>query len=559
MKKAIKRIQYYFEKAFVKAMGWEHIPNTDNKLIYIDIKRHKGSPVEIDGLIIRPGDIVGEIHVDNLNVHKIDGSFRSVIKNFRNEMTELVEAVEKGKLPKIKAIYGITVLHPLLKLLGFSSFPLKGKLYKAYLKFWENMLKQSFSNIELSKDKKRQEPKICWISMNKLKTKYKKSKKKSDKEKKKGTGKERILLVTGSTGGGHNQVANTLSDELKSRGYEVEICDLLVDFNKMVKFCCIDSYNFLYKHIPRIYGMIYWCTNRKLFSKISAMVFYMLIGREFSHYINHINPQMIICVHPFGSGILGKLRRKKMINSFTTALITDFHAHWTHIGDGIDRYIVSSERLKNSLIKRGVDGSKIMFLGIPIRKDFNKKNTSERDDGIFTVLIMGGSAGENFIRRSLYWIARNKDMQIIVVCGKNTVMKKRLEKAYATKKNVDIRGYEKNIKPLMSKADIIITKPGAITVTEAISQELPIIIPYAIPGHESANAKFLVQSGIAYRTHSSLWLAYVVDKVMKNPEVIDYMRENIQRNYIRFSTEDIVNGIDHFGQGKAEDVIEEIS
>lgn len=356
----------------------------------------------------------------------------------------------------------------------------------------------------------------------------------------------RIIIFTGSTGGGHNQVANTLRNELEGRGHEVIITDLLKDYSKIAKISFVDTYNFLYKHVSFLYGLIYKSTNYRYISKFSAFVFSRLIKDKLINFISENQPDLIISVHPFGSGILGRFRDKKLISCLTLVLVTDFQAHCTHISSGIDYYIVSNRYTEYDLVKRGVNPKIIRSIGIPISSDFVEKNTKERDDGIFTVLIMGGSEGEKFIKNSLFYIARNKNMNIIVICGKNEKLRRKLNRRYYKKKNVDIRGYEKNIKSLMSKADVIITKPGAITVTEAISQELPIVIPYAIPGHESANAKFLVKSGMARRTRSYLQLAYIIEKMMRNPEILESIRDNIKDNGMGYSTLEFVDTIDAF-------------
>lgn len=352
-----------------------------------------------------------------------------------------------------------------------------------------------------------------------------------------------ILIFSGSTGGGHNQVAATLKAELEAKGHTVHVSDLLAEYNGFVKFCCIDIYRIMYKKFGKVYGFLYHQTNTKFNSKITTRIFSGLLKKPLLKRISEISPDLIITVHPFGTGILGQFRRKGLLQCKTIALITDFAAHWTHVGEGIDRYIVASDFLKNSLVRKGVSPHIIRSAGIPIRKDFQHKNTDIRDDGIFHVLIMGGSDGESFIEKSIYWIAKNPDIHITIVCGNNQLLKNKLEKNYRNQKHIQVLGFVKEIKPLMSKADLIVTKPGAITITEALSQELPIIIPYVIPGHESANAKFLVKAGVAQRTRSSMFLAYVIEKMVTDPSIIDSMRENIKVEGVRHSTHDIIESI----------------
>ena len=142
----------------------------------------------------------------------------------------------------------------------------------------------------------------------------------------------RILVFTGSTGGGHTQVAKTLQKELESRGHEVIISDLLNDFSRIIKFICVDTYRFLYKRIPVLYGVTYRWSNHKIISNVATTVFNALIGRKLIKYISELEVDIVVSVHPFGSGVLGKLRKNKKIECNTIALITDFKAHWMHVG-----------------------------------------------------------------------------------------------------------------------------------------------------------------------------------------------------------------------------------
>lgn len=159
----VKRIQIGIEKIYVKSLRLKHIPNSPVNLLYVDIKKYKGKPLLIGEERIKKGDQVIEFHIDNLNVNMVDGSFRSIIKNFRIEMKCLSEALENDKrFEHVKGAYAVTVLHPMLTSIGFLKFPLSNKLYAGYLRFWENMLRTSFGAGNKNQSKKR-DPMICWI------------------------------------------------------------------------------------------------------------------------------------------------------------------------------------------------------------------------------------------------------------------------------------------------------------------------------------------------------------------------------------------------------------
>lgn len=171
MSNIFKNIQRSFEKKYVKFMGLKHIPGSTKELIYLDIKNYKGKNIVLDKTTIQKGDIVAELHIDNLNVHKIDNSLRTIIKNYQEEMNTLVKACDNiNEYRNIKAVYGTTVLHPLLKYIGFTCFPVKNPVFRFFLRFWENMLKNSFST-EKNNNKSNNDPMTCWVSINKLRQK----------------------------------------------------------------------------------------------------------------------------------------------------------------------------------------------------------------------------------------------------------------------------------------------------------------------------------------------------------------------------------------------------
>lgn len=168
MTKWTKPIQVLIEKIYVKVLRLQHIPHSEAGLLYAHIKTYKGPDVTVNGSTITKGDQVVEFHIDNFNIQQIDGSIKSVIKGFQREMLYLTEAIDTIKAYEgIKGAYAVSVLHPLLRLLGFTPFPLKNKLLAAYLRFWENMLRKSFGAGKNTSKKKR-DPMICWITTDKM-------------------------------------------------------------------------------------------------------------------------------------------------------------------------------------------------------------------------------------------------------------------------------------------------------------------------------------------------------------------------------------------------------
>ncbi len=360
---------------------------------------------------------------------------------------------------------------------------------------------------------------------------------------------KKIIIFTMSTGGGHNQVANTLKDELEGQGHKVYIINMLSDINKIINFIVIKGYKILYSLFPRFFGWLYKKSDNKKTSDNISGVLTFILERKTCGFVGRVKPDIIIGVHPFVPGIIGRLRRKNLINVPFVSFVTDFKAHQCYADDSVDIYITGSEYTKETLAEKGVESSKIYPVGIPLRKDFFNSEKTKDDNSIFTVLLMGGSEGFNFIKKAVESIVEmNKNIKCVVVCGKNKWLKSYLIHKYKKKKYneiVEIYGYTDQICKLMNEADIIITKPGGITITEACSQNKPIIIPYYIPGHEEENAEFVTKLGIAYKINRLDKLGVFVDSICKQPEKVNEMKERISKKPITYYNDEIVKLINN--------------
>ena len=80
----------------------------------------------------------------------------------------------------------------------------------------------------------------------------------------------------------------------------------------------------------------------------------------------------------------------------------------------------------------------------------------------------------------------------------------------------------------MDYSDILISKPGGLTSTEAIVKNIPLIIPFAIPGQELDNTEFLVSNGYAYALKNYSDINIIVDKLIQDPNYLLEMKSNLK-------------------------------
>lgn len=361
---------------------------------------------------------------------------------------------------------------------------------------------------------------------------------------------KKVLILTASTGEGHNQAAESIAENFKARGYTVIKNDFLKSSSKFLDNVLVGGYAVLASIFPKIYGISYKLTDTTFNNKFLSLLF-TFTSKKVLKLINEVKPDVILLTHPYAVNIIGNLKRKGL-NMPTISIVTDFKAHGTYIDSNINTYITGSESTKESLIERGIAPNKIYAYGIPVKEDFFLKVPgllSTKDSDYFNILLMSGSMGLKNISYVLKELLNNSHkLRITVVCGNNKDLKNNLSKEYKNRlkdKKLHILGFSNDIASLMEYSDLIITKPGGLTITEAINKTLPIIIPFCIPGQEMQNTEFLTANGYALYVDNLLELNLNVDKLIDNPELLEKMRNKLSKLALTYSKEKIVDLADN--------------
>lgn len=355
----------------------------------------------------------------------------------------------------------------------------------------------------------------------------------------------KVMILTASIGGGHNQAAKALKDIHRFHGYEVIVVDFLKETGKFIEKTLITGNSILYGKLPYIYKSLYKYSNNEVVNtKISNYAMKIFEKKIYNKIIKE-NPDLIIGTHPFTVNTICKLKKKRSLNLPFISVITDFKAHSFHVNRYVDAYITASEYTKIDMINRGVKKEKIYPYGIPIKQDFFKQKINRRyNDKKFTVLIMGGSIGSSSIESVLNELVKCKHIfKIIVVCGKNKALMNSIEVNYKDKaydKEILLYGFTNNIPELMQKSDVLISKPGGLTVAEAIASNLPMIIPHMLPGQEEENAEFLVRSGAAMVMYNIESIKKEIDYLIERPYLLKMMEKNMRQLFTGHSLEKTV-------------------
>lgn len=141
-----------------------------------------------------------------------------------------------------------------------------------------------------------------------------------------------------------------------------------------------------------------------------------------------------------------------------------------------------------------------------------------------------------------------RKLRLTIVCGKNEHLKNKLLKHYSKEipnKKLHILGYSDLVSELMDASNIIISKPGGLTVTESIRKQLPLVIPFVIPGQETQNAKFLVEENCAIKLNSISEVNLIINDLIDNPNKLLTMHENLKKLGSNYSMQKIVELSNH--------------
>lgn len=375
--------------------------------------------------------------------------------------------------------------------------------------------------------------------------------------------KKRILLLPVSVGTGHLQVARALAEELDTReGIEYDNIDILDLGNNLMRTAYRDMYAEATQNVPELYSIMYRNFNiEQRFRKFQQ--FFDRIGSlPLFQRLEQFQPDLVMSLHPLAMEIVDFWRRYRNSSFVHQAVVTDFEGHGQWVNPRIDGYFVGSELSRVYLMEAGIAPEKIEASGIPIMKPFEEDISKSRARELMEetmgsewsaygdevrrkplVLFVAGSLQESEAESIAERILRQNDCSYLIVSGKN----EEVFEAFANKKQelgakmpVKILGFVDNMHELMSFAHVIISKPGGLTVSEALRKALPVIVIKPIPGQEQENSDYILENGLGLRVNNLELLHYKARKALERKRY-KTMRKNCKEFSFVHSARSVVD------------------
>ena len=329
----------------------------------------------------------------------------------------------------------------------------------------------------------------------------------------------KILILSCNTGEGHNSSAKALQTALRQRGVASDIEDTLALRSKWLSNAISNLYDLSIK--TPWFGITYRLAQRysslQLKSKSPVYAFNLLYTKKLSQLIADGRYDGIICVHLFPAEAITRLRRRHRQYIPTIFVMTDYTCIPLLYETEVDRYIIPHSDLIDEFVSKGMARDRLQGIGIPvdeerftdnIPKEMARKIVNQLYEWNEAVgkwyMIMGGSMGFGNITSLVQELHKRttRNDRIVCICGRNSKLQSDIEKLFPGSNRVKALGYTRKVALIMDACDVLMSKPGGITSTEAIIKNIPLVHIDPIKGLEEDNAAFFRKAGMALGTGS---------------------------------------------------------
>lgn len=311
-----------------------------------------------------------------------------------------------------------------------------------------------------------------------------------------------MLIAYATAGNGHRSAAAAIAESVRAAGRFAEMADVLDFTDPVFRLFYSDVYQMAGEHSHGLCGAMYRLTDiHPDKSSIVRMIDRISQNRtqSFADFIKKTAPEAFVATHFLPMSIAARMKRHGQYGGPLFAVVTDYDLHHLWFSEEVDCYFAGSMEIVTRLTGMGVPSERIVVSGIPVRRKI-----AEAAHGM--ARLAGPSLSVLFLASS---IADDKAAQIVdlllslsgkvnlkVICGRNRSLLKTLgEHPLRGKYGFEVLGFTEDIHHHYAEADLLVTKPGGLTVAEALCFGLPMIFVHPIPFQETRNAEFIRKQG----------------------------------------------------------------
>jgi processive 1,2-diacylglycerol beta-glucosyltransferase len=354
----------------------------------------------------------------------------------------------------------------------------------------------------------------------------------------------RILVLSASVGAGHLRAAEAVELALRQMLPDAAVrnIDILDMTNRLFKRVYGQFYLDLVNKAPHALGYFYDMLDQPPSprKKSDRLRLYLekLNLKSFMKFLKAEPWDLVINTHFLPAEIIAHLRQKKEIDLPHVTATTDFETHRLWVNQPCDRYFTATQEGALYLQHWGVPAADTFATGIPIHPFFSTPKDRHicvtrhglADDRPI-ILQLSGGFGVGPIEKIFHGLLSvQQPIQLVTITGRNEKLKDQLARLKTPARHkVKVMGFTKEIDELMQAADLVVSKPGGLTTSEVLARGAVMVIVNPIPGQESRNSDYLLESGAAIKANNLATLGFKVNALLQDKGRLEQLRANVRR------------------------------
>ena len=346
----------------------------------------------------------------------------------------------------------------------------------------------------------------------------------------------KVQIFYASIGSGHLIAAQSIAEAIRDldSNVEVDLTDIFRNSHKNVVFQEIlaffpnyvfpDLYTYVWKN-----GSLRWLYN--LSCKIGPVQY--SIRRKVKKFL----PDVVVCTHSYPCSVISNWKKKEL-GPILFAVPTDLYIHPYWPSENINAFIAPTKDLKKVLIERGILPEQIYPLGIPVSPDLFRMKYSRCIGSKVNILVLAGSFRvapyltiHAIVKELIDYLASHSTLNISwqFVFGAAKKMENIAREKLDCRNDVAILNFPNNVHQMLATCDLVFTKPGGLTVAEALSLGKPLVLLTSGAGQERANADYVIKSGAGLLVNQIHKLIELINSIERKPfqTINQFTKENI--------------------------------
>ncbi|MRX73289.1 hypothetical protein GJU40_14165 [Bacillus lacus] len=332
---------------------------------------------------------------------------------------------------------------------------------------------------------------------------------------------------------GHHSVCDSLAEFMKQihPGCSIEIVDIFSYRSRIAEEAVSRLYLAGIASCPEIYSKLYKkaaCAQKNIDQRRYFYEWFFLSAMK--KLLEKTAPDLIVCSHALPSYLCNVLKSRgeltvPVINAYTDYFINDL---WGV--RNIDLHLVPGTQNRAALLSRGIPSSSVIVTGIPVSPSFEKRITPKENEKAL-ILIAGGNLGMLNDYQLLHAMLSTDCVTFYILCGRNNNLYRKLKQL--GKPHIVPLSYissRDEMNTLYSCADMVITKPGGVTISEVLSKQVPAYLLPPLPGQEEFNAAFLTEEKLCLNAYATLDFSVFpqsLSLLLSNQEVLTACKERM--------------------------------